>query len=327
MPLSAKGDAMGKEKVNEELLTQWIHLRRKGRSYRSIAMTFGVDPRTIKSWVQRAGEEKEKQHWEAVSRQVDAKYLDEHYRMIVQVAVAVLDAVHTEPVSVHRELDTRALLSNCIQSAVQKSAELVTGRGLDMADAPDELSLHIRTKNHVAQRLSRKLLDALMEHEPQLKTAIEAWETDWSRFQQARLRLAEAAKNLFKLGEVSDKAAEGLKLAVVQEALENKLFGQEPCSSQVEDHDDGQASLIRYDRRTSKRIYEGPKQEIEAACNAYHGVLSQVSHKARMRLVENVYHCLRERVREVEDLVDRLVLMGRPQGQCPLCLNHSIHSL
>jgi len=318
---------MGKEKVNEELLTQWIHLRRKGRSYRSIAKRFGVDPRTIKSWVQRAGEEKEKQHWEAVSRQVDAKYLDEHYRMIVQVAVAVLDAVHTEPVSVHRELDTRSLLSNCVQSALQKSTELVTRRGLDMADAPDELSLHIRTENHVAERLSRKLLDALMEHEPQVKTAIEAWEIDWSRFQQARLRLAEAAKNLFKLGEVSDKAAEGLKLAVVQEALENKLFGEKPCSSRVEDGDKGQANLLRYSQRTIKEIYNGPKQEIEAACNAYDSVLSQVSHEARMRPVEDIYGCLKERVKEAEDLLDRLVLMGKPQGRCDLCLNRSIHSL
>jgi len=55
---------------------QWIQLRRKEESYRSIGRRFDVDPRTVKSWVQKAGEEKEKEHWEAVSRQVDAKYLD-----------------------------------------------------------------------------------------------------------------------------------------------------------------------------------------------------------------------------------------------------------
>ena len=78
---------MARKKIDSQLVAQWIHLNRKGESYRSIGRQFDVDSRTVKSWIMRAGEEKEKEHWEAVSRQVDAKYLDEHYRMLLQIAV------------------------------------------------------------------------------------------------------------------------------------------------------------------------------------------------------------------------------------------------
>jgi hypothetical protein len=53
------------------------------------------------------------------------------------------------------------------------------------------------------------------------------------------LELAEAARNLFKHLGVGDKTAEALKLAVVQEALETKLLGEEPCSSRLEERKGG----------------------------------------------------------------------------------------
>jgi hypothetical protein len=312
---------MVRKKVDDQLVAQWIHLRRKGEPYRSIGREFGVDPRTVKSWIQRAGEEKEKEHWEAVSRQVDAKYLDEHYRMLLQIAAAVLDTVHRDPVFVHHELDAHVLVDNCIQSAVRKSAELLAGRGLDMSSAASEFPSDAGIKDHTAERLGRRLLDALMEHEPQLKMAIEAWESDWTKFQQARLKLVEAAKNLFKQANTSDRIAEVLKIEVVREALGNKLFNEEPWSSRVDVLDDKNAHLIRYRRRTETRVYTGSKQEVEAAYKAYDKVLSQLSHEERVKPVEDSYHSLMDQVREVEDYVDHLLLRGKPEGHCPLCLN------
>ena len=317
---------MERKKIDDQLVAQWIHLRRKGDSYRSIGRRFDVDPRTVKSWVQKAGEEKEKEHWEAVSRQVDAKYLDEHYRMLLQIAAAVSGAVHTDPMSVQDELDARVLLNNSVQCAAEKPLELLAGRGLDMSPAVSEFPSDAGIKDHTAERLGRRLLDALMEHEPQLKMAIEAWENDWSRFQHTRLKFIEAAKNLFKLANIGDKLAERLKMEVVREALKNKLFNEEPWSSRVDVIDDKNAHLTRYSRSSTRTgVYTGSKQEVEAAYNAYDKVLSQLSHEGRLKPVDDSYHSLMDQVREVEDYLDHLILMGKPQGQCTLCLNRSIH--
>ena len=49
---------MGRKKIDEQTVAQWIHLWRKGRSYRSIGGEFEVDSRTVKSWIQKAGEER-----------------------------------------------------------------------------------------------------------------------------------------------------------------------------------------------------------------------------------------------------------------------------
>jgi hypothetical protein len=318
---------MERKKIDDQLVAQWIQLRRKGDSFRSIGREFDVDPRTVKSWIQRAGEEKEKEHWEAVSRQVDAKYLDEHYRMLLQVAAAVLDTVHTDPVFVHHKHDARVLLNGSVQSAVQKSAELLAGRGLDVGFRVSEFPSDAGIRDDTAERLGRRLLDALMEHEPWLKTAIEAWESQWSKFQHARLQLIEAAKNLFKHANIGDRITEALKTEVVREALGNKLFNEEPWSSRVDVIDDKNAHLTRYNRRTEKKVYTGSKQEVEAAYKAYDKVLSQLSHEERVKPVADSYHSLMDQVREVEDYVDHLILMGKPQGQCTLCLNRSIHSL
>lgn len=317
---------MERKKIDDPLVAQWIQLRRKEESYRSIGRRFDVDPRTVKSWVQKAGEEKEKEHWEAVSRQVDAKYLDEHYRMLLQVAAAVLDAVHTDPVFVHHELEAHLVLNGRVQSAMKKSPQLLEGRGLDIEPGmiTEFSSYHSEIDNHPLERLGSKLLDALMEHEPALKQAIEAWESQWSKFQHARLQLIEATKNLYNHANVGDKVAEGLKMEVVREVLGNKLFNEEPCSSRVDVIDDKNAHLTRYDRRTEKKVYTGSKQEVEAARKAYDNVLSQVLHKERIRPVEDSYESLTKSIRQVEDSVDYLLLRGKPEGHCPLCLNRSI---
>jgi hypothetical protein len=85
--------------------------------------------------------------------------------------------------------------------------------------------------------------------------------------------------------------------------------------------------LVRCSPHTGNIVYTESKQEVEAICKAYDKVLSQLSHKERVKPVEDSYHSLMDQVREVEDYVDRLILMGKPQGQCTLCINRSIHSL
>jgi hypothetical protein len=317
---------MQRIKITDELTQQWIRLWRRGESYRSIGRRFHVDPRTVKSRIQRSGEEREKEHWEAVSRQVDAKYLEEHYRMLLQVAAAVLDAVHTDPVFVHHELEAHLLLNGRVQSAMKKSPQLLEGRGLDIEPGmiTEFPSYHSEIDNHPFERLGSKLLDALMEHEPALKKAVEAWESQWSKFQRARLQLIEATKNLFRQANVGNEVAKGLNMEVVREALQNKLFGEEPRSSRVDVIDDKNAHLTRYNRSTEKKVYTGSKQGLDAARETYEKVLLQALHKERIRPVEDSYQSLMESIRQVEHSVDYLLLRGKPEGHCPLCLNRSI---
>lgn len=312
---------MGRKKIQEEIVAQWILARRKGESYRSISNRFDVDPRTVKSWIQRAGEEKEREHWEAVSRQVDAKYLDQHYRMLLQVAAAVLDAVHTDPMSAHHELEARVILNGQIESAVRNSDELLVERGLNIRFRASEFAPNPGIKDHTTERLGRILHDALLEHEPRLKSVIEVCESDWNKFQKARLKLMEAAKNLFKQANVRDSVAEALKIAAVQEVLKNRLFREAPRSSRVDVLDDKNAHFVRYSRRTETRVYTGSKQEIEAVQKVYDKVLSQLSHPARVKPVQNCYQSLLDKVRQAESYIDRLILMGKPQGHCALCFN------
>jgi len=317
---------MGRKKIQEDLVTQWILARRKGESYRSISKRFDVDPRTVKSWIQRAGEEKEKEHWEAVSRQVDAKYLDQHYRMLLQVAAALLDAVHTDPMSAHQEQEAHFILSGRIEYAVHQSDELLAERGLNIGFGSSEFTANPEIKNHATERLGHILLDALLEHEPRLKSMIEAWEINWNKFQKARLKLIEAAKNLFTHADVESKIAEDLKLAVVQEALRNRIFNEEPRSSRVDVLDDKVAHLVRYNPRATAIVYTGAISDVEAAQKAYDRVLSQLSHPARVNPVQDCYKSLTDQVRQAENYIDRLILIGKPRGHCALCLNRSIDS-
>jgi hypothetical protein len=322
-----RAEAVGRKTISEDSVTLWVNARRKGESYRNIGRRFGVDPRTVKLWVQRTAEESEKEHWEAVSRQVDAKYLDEHYRMLLQIAAALLDAVHTDPVSAHHKLDARLPLDNSVQSAVQRSAGLLASRGLDMSSTLSQSPSSTGIKDNKSERMGRRLFDALMEHEPELERFIQAWQTQWANFQQERLKLIDVAGNLFGQREISTEMAKTLKIPVVREALMIKLLDQEPRPSRVDEISEKKARLIGRMGLNETVVHAGPKQEVEAAQKAYDWVLSQISHKERIDPVIRSYHSLMDQVREAEDCIDHLILMGKPWGKCTLCLNRPIHSL
>ena len=311
---------MGKRKVTQETIAQWVHLHRQGQSYRNIGRHFSVDPRTVKSWIQRVGEEREREHWEAVTRQVDARYLDEHYRMLLRVARAVLDAVESDPISVHHDLSIDSFFNSYIESSLEVSSIVLAEGSMDRGSILEQSVLPVE----MVRRLSHKLFDSLVEHESQLGMAIEKWKEAWSRFQKLRSELIGAAENLFKIQKVAEKPALALHLAVVQEALETGLLGEEPSFFEIEESGEGKAVLIGGRPGSMKRINQGLRQEVEAAEDAYQGVLKQISHEGRMSPVKDAYRNVKRCTKDVEEIVDRLILIGRPHGQCSLCFNRSI---
>ena len=246
---------MAKTKVNEKMATEFLSLRQKGRSFRSIGKEFGKDWRTVKAHIPKAQVEYEKAHWEAVSRQVDATYLDEHYRLLVRVAAALLDTVQKKPLDVHHKLDANLLIDNSVSSALQRATDLLQRKGIDTGSTEGDTMDHA-----VRERLARHLLDALMEHEPQVKRGLDKWKGCWSTFQQKRLVLVEQAKGLFKHKKVDDAVAEALKLTVVDEALSARLSGQEPRSSLVINVSGEEAVLCRRNQRSEQDAYRGPKE-------------------------------------------------------------------
>ncbi|GEM_PF-852606 len=306
---------MARKKIDDQLVAQWVHQRRKGASYRSIGREFGIDPRTVKSWIEKAGTQGGKEHWEAVSRQVDATYLEGHYRMLVQIAAAVLSAVRTDPVRAHPELTARRLIGNQILSGVQKFSRLLADRGV-----PEEGTFPEGIRGPEAERLGLKLFHALMEHEPLLKKAIEVWEAEWNRFQKERGGLIEAARNLLKYEHVEEDAAK-ISVMIVDEALRQNLRGEEPMSSREDGLEDKTFRLSRCSPGREMKVCIGSKEKVEAMRKAYEKVFSQISHEERIAPVKEILSSLEHHAQEIEDFVDRLILVGRPQGTCSLCPN------
>lgn len=314
---------MGRTKVTGELAANWVRRHQRGESFRSIGREHKVDPRTIQIWVQKLTQEKEKEHWEMVSRQVDSKYLDEHHRLLLRVAIALLNATHADPV-VNHDSDAEHLLANSMTSVSRQTVEILKGRGINLDPEWGDAMGSTRLRDEAVTRLSWKLLDALMQHEPQLEKAVNQWKGCWAGFQQAHLKLAEMVRNLFKQRQMPDNIAENLKWPTVGEALEGELPGGSSCASRLVLLDGERAKIVRYCPDFERPLCQGSREDMKAAKESYDKVLPQARHKERIGPVVNAYNDLQRAVRRVEDLVDRLVLMGKPQGQCTLCPSYSI---
>ena len=57
----------------------------------------------------------------------------------------------------------------------------------------------------------------------------------------------------------------------------------------------------------------------EPVCRANQAVVELLLHKERIRPLKEVYRSLTESVAQIEDLVDNIILRGKPQGTCFLC--------
>lgn len=240
--------------------------------------------------------------------------------------MALLSAAHADPVVTH-EPDAERLLRNTMGSVSTQAIEILKGRGINLDPEWGGALGSTRLRGEAVARLSWKLLDALMQHEPQLEKAINHWKGCWSGFQQVHLELARMAENLFKQREIPDDMAENLKWAIVREALESELRGGSSGASRVVEHDGGKAELIRYCPDIERRLCKGSMEAMKAALESYDKVLPQASHPERIGPLVNAYDNLQRSVQMVEELVDRLVLMGKPQGWCTLCPNYSIGPL
>ncbi len=321
--VNAQSQGAAVAKITVEMVSEFIRLHQQGYSYRAIGRTYKVDSRTVKDRIDKAKKAKEEEYWEAVSRQVDARYLDEHYRLLVHVALAVLNAVRTQPLFTRTQDGAEALLHRMTESGLGEPAlDLLAGRGVDLdtlstTSVPDEIG------ETPKRRLVHRLLDGLMEHEAGLSQAVDQWEESWDQFQHHRADLGQQANGLFVGKKIEEGVATALGAAVADEVLGSTLLHREMGALEVEACEEGKTTivLIRGSSGEADALCSGPERDMRPVVGAYACVLSQLRHKERIGSVVAVYKSLRKSVSRIEDLVDILVLKGHPWGRCALCVN------
>ncbi len=305
-------------KITEEMTAEFIRLHRLGQSNRAIGQRFGVDPRTVKSRIQRAAQDIEKLHWEDVLRQVDARYLDEHYRVLVAVAIRLQQIVRSDPMFAPPGDDAEKLIKRMVTMEMEGVDGLLADRGVDM-----EREVFTSFRDSIGEparsRLVRKLIVSLQEHEPTLQIALENWESSWESFQKKRQSLGEQARGLLRIKHLDGELVDAVAHEVAESVLLFTLHGNAIGEFQVEEVGDGKARGYIANEFTRKEVGEGPLKFLTAVSTVYDEILDQLSHVERVRPVEEAYNSLRNSIEGMEGLVDTLVLKGRPEGHCRLC--------
>ncbi len=152
--------------IGEEVAAKALLLHRQGLSNRSIAAALGIDPRTAKKRVQRLAAEEQADHWKAVAQMVDARYLDEHYQLLLCTGSGVLRAVEIHPRNSAATGNAEALLTYHVGVALIQSKEVLLGRGIVLAPGPEE-------EVEIPEKVAQSLLGGLKEHEQPLASALD----------------------------------------------------------------------------------------------------------------------------------------------------------
>ena len=303
-------------KVTEELVAQFIQLHRGGDSFRAIGAKFGVDPRTVKSWIEKRENQRGQDHWEAVSRQVDVRYLEEHLGMLVRVSIDVQRAVQSSPLKAYGE--PMVLVAALVEVGLDQTGSLLEGRGLELY-TPASISPTGGGHMLPGERLARKLLEGLMEHEPTLKELLDGWSSCWLGVQEERRDLQEKAKNLFLQKQIAEEIADALGPVAVEQAIASALSLPGQGHLTAEAGDDGLATLMSREGTNSRKVHVVQEAEAEPACQANEWVVGQLLHEENIRRLKNAYSSLTENVARIEDLGDNILLRGKPAGTCFLC--------
>ncbi len=200
---------MPRRVIGEEVAAKAFRLHQQGLSYRTIGTALGIDPRTAKNRVQRLAAEEQADHWKGVEQMVDAKYVDEHYQLLLCTSSGVLRTVETHPRN--SAASTEALLTFHVGVALIQSKEVLLGRGIVLMPGPEE-------EVEIPENVSQSLLEGLKEHEPPVASALDGsggWVKQWQNYQAARQELIEEAQRLLSQRGCQNHAAARMAEAAV----------------------------------------------------------------------------------------------------------------
>ena len=291
---------MGKRKVSDEQIAEILRLYRKLGSYRAVGRDLGFDARTVKDKVLKAQQDRERQHWEAVSRQADGKLLQEHYQALVQVALAVQDTVRSDPLDVHPDRHAEEYLSQQFGLRLV-NAPLYSPSVPRGGDAGREL------------RLVSLLWEDLMGHEANLAMALNGWRGTWDGLQEKRRDLIEPARHYLEQRQVNSDLTEQLAPDVVKEALDMLWHEKERLAFQ-ENQQEQETPIVR----GGSRLCTVPSGQVKIVTEAYEWTLDQLLNLARAKGVDKLFQELEKSIERIDGLIDRLLLRGRPQGPCTI---------
>ena len=170
------------------------------------------------------------------------------------------------------------------------------------------------------ERLGKRIWCSLTEHEPDLKEGVEAWMKIWTGFQHKRANLGEEASGLLEkkkvdLQGVSPAVTQGLADAAIMQCV----HGFDVASIRLQETSEAKYKVFMGDVPLGEEFEMDSKgsSEVLSAWQCFLG--GQLRIEARSRPVVNAYEKLKEAVSKLEDMVDAIVLRGRPNGTCSLC--------
>ena len=283
---------MGRRVISDDIAARAASLRRRGRSFRAIGAALGIDPRTAKSLASRVASGDQQAHWEAVERQLDARFLDEHFQLLLYAGMGVLRAVETHPEGTAASVDPEVWLAHQVSSALAQAEELLLRRGIGKEAGLDQ-------DVEIPPEVSQRLLEGLMEHEPTLAAALDGpdgWIKQWRRFQTSRQQLMEVALALLKQQGYEGELASGMAESAVQTALRQEAkWG------------------------LGSRTVSEPTTPDTQSARDYAWLLQQISHRERLRILLESEMGVKEAASKVGQAVRELQLRSRPYGRCSLC--------
>ena len=267
-------------------MNEIVRLKREGLSKKAIGERLGIDPRTVKSRLEFAEDLRQREYWESVSRQVDVGHLESHQRLMVRVSMKVLGIIQTEPMDfTSPDSDASSFVDRMLYSLSESFEDLQLDRGVEV-DSLSSASVVDQVGRPSNERLGRKLWDSLMEHESHLNASVEEWRKHWSQFQTQRAKLSGQASSMPRQfhGEEENSVVQGKDLA--EAALRSRIRGHVPKTSDEISHND---------------------------------VVEKILNSEMMRLAVEAYEQIMQSVLFIEELVDIIVLRGKPLAVCQLC--------
>ena len=294
----------------------------QGIPYRAIGRTHNVDPRTVKSWVDKASQEGEREHWESVSRQLDIKYLEEHHRILTKVSMKLLDIVQTEPMFARHSDDAESLVSRLIYTLSESCEDLLVSRGaeLDLPSAASALPIPDSMNGDPRERIGQRLWDSLLEHEPGLREGVDGWVKHWTGFQRRRANLGKKASGFLQNNKVDRKGVSpALAQGLADAAIMQTVHGFDATSLRFQETSEARFKVFMGDV-SLREEFEIDSKVLSEIRSVWQRVLDeQLGHKEIMRPIISAYERLRETVSELEEMVYTILLRGRPNGTCSIC--------
>ena len=209
-------------KINEDLIMKWVKQHEDGASYLKIAEDFKCSSATVGKYIKAARDAGPRKRHEAALTSIESENLRTHNRSMLMTAEAIAQCVMVDPQlpKLVDQIDWQFLFHHYLEQQLLANNDWLIERGtpfdsesggFDSSWVPDpSITFDIARENPVHQRLSKLLLRALYEHDPNLEKKVDKWADKWDAFKKKQ-----ANKTARDAKEKTSEAHDDLKKAAV----------------------------------------------------------------------------------------------------------------